>query len=243
MPGIFIRYNVSEEMAVDQCPKKMDAFAYVQRSKPHTDEKNLSLDELRGYAIGYIKSLKDNASEHLVEHRNGEIEHFDRCYTESLKIKEHIEAQLINLEEIRLLLQSLSVLNLSHGFVENSGKLLRQISPYAKVADHPTFQTTRVERHFYTEMMEQIEVVHARIIRQHNPSTLEMQHAEILWTTVCQQVIDKVEARIERFSNVRMEHEKKLLEINHLKQQNIEAKERLDHAVHELDQILEVLEP
>ncbi|KOS69199.1 hypothetical protein AEA09_12000 [Lysinibacillus contaminans] len=242
MHGIIIRYNVSEELTVDQWPKKMDAFAYVQRSKPHTDEKTLSLDELRDHAIRYIKSLKENASEHLVEHRNGEIEHFDRRYTESLKSKENMEAQLINLEEILLLLKSMSALNLSHAFVENSGKLLRQLSPYANDAGHPTFQTTRVERHFYTELIEHIEVVHARILRMHNPSTIEMQHNEKLWTSVCEQLIEKVEARIERFLSVKLKHEEKLLELHQLKQQNVEAKERLDHAVNELEQILEALE-
>ncbi|MFJ7734878.1 hypothetical protein ACIQ2D_00950 [Lysinibacillus sp. NPDC097287] len=242
MHGILIRYNVSEEMTENQCSKKMDAFAYVQRSKPHAEEKMLSSDELRDHAIRYIKSLKENASEHLVEHRTGEIEHFDRRYTESLKSKESIEAQLINLEEILLLLQSMNVLDLSHAFVENSGKLLRQLSPYANDAEHPTFQTTRVERHFYTELLEHIEVVQARILRMHNPSTIEMQHNEKLWKSVCEQAIEKVEARIERFSNVKIKYEKKLLELNELKQQNVEAKERLDHAVHELDQILEALE-
>lgn len=233
---------MSEETTENQCSKKMDAFAYVQRSKPHAEEKMLSTDELRTYAIRYIKSLKENASEHLVEHRTGEIEHFDRRYAESLKSKESIEAQLINLEEILLLLQSMNGLDLSHAFVENSRRLLRQLSPYANDAEHPTFQTTRVERHFYTELLEHIEVVHARILRMHNPSTMEMQHNEKLWSSVCQQVIEKVEARIERFSNVKIKYEKKLLELNELKKQNIEAKERLDHAVHELDKILEALE-
>lgn len=242
MHGIYIRYNISEEIPVDQWPKKIDAFAYVQRDKQRDDEKMLSLDDLRGHAIRYIKSLKENASEHLVEHRMGEIEHFDRRYTESLKSKETIEAQLINLEEIRLLLQSMCVLNLSHAFGENAGKLLRQLSPYAREAEHPTFQTTRVERHFYAELIEQIEVAHARILRLHNPSTLEMQHAEKIWATVCEQAIEKVEARIERFSSVKIKKEKKLHELHQLKQQNLEAKERLDNAVHELDKILEVLE-
>lgn len=242
MHGILIRYNVSEDTNGDQCLKKMDAFAYVQRGKPHAEEKMLTSDELRDHAIRYIKSLKENASVHLVEHRTGEIAHFERRYTESLKSKESIEAQLINLEEILLLLQSMNVLDLSHAFAEKSGKLLRQLSPYANDADHPTFQTTRVERHFYTELMEHIEVVHARILRMHNPSTIEMQNNGKLWTSVCEQAIEKVEARIERFSNVKIKYEKKLLELNELKKQNIEAKERLDHAVLELDQILESLE-
>ena len=129
--------------------QKMDAFAYVQRGKPQQDNDNLlSKEELKSHAIRYIKSLKDNASVHLVEQRNGEIEHFDRRYMESLKLKESIDSQLINLEEIRLLLQLMNVLNLSHAFGENAGKLLRQITPYAKEVEHPTFQTTRVERHF-----------------------------------------------------------------------------------------------
>lgn len=242
MSGIFIRYNVSEEKTVDQYPKKMDAFAYIQRRKYHGDENRLSTDELRSHAIRYIKSLKENASEHLVEHRTGEIEHFDRRYTESLKSKEHIEAQLMNLEEILLLLRSMCALNLSHAFVQNSGKLLRELSPYAREAGHPTFQTTRIERHFYTELIEQIEVVHARIVRQHNPSTLELQQNEALWTAVCEQAIEKIEAKIERFTTVKMKHEEKLHQLYQLKQQNIEAKERLDDAVHELDRILEALE-
>lgn len=242
MRGIFIRYNVSEEKTIDQCPKKMDAFAYVQRRKPRGDETILSSDELRSHAIRYIKSLKENASEYLVEHRTGEIEHFDRRCTESLKSKEHIEAQLINLEEIFLLLQSMRALNLSHAFIQNSGKLLRELSPYAREEEHPTFQTTRIERHFYTELLEHIEVVHARIVRQHDPSTLEMQQNETLWTSVCDQAIEKVKAKIERFTAVKMKHEEKLLKLHQLKQQNIEAKERLDCAVHELDQILEALE-
>lgn len=161
---------------------------------------------------------------------------------ESLKLKESIDSQLINLEEIRLLLQLMNVLNLSHAFGENAGKLLRQITPYAKEVEHPTFQTTRVERHFYSELIEQIEMVYARIMRQHNPSTTEMQQSEKLWTTVCEQAIEKVEARIERLSSIKLKHEKNLLEFSHLKQQNIEAKERLDLAVNELDAILNVLE-
>jgi len=85
-------------------------------------------------------------------------------------------------------------------------------------------------------------MVYARIMRQHNPSTTEMQQSEKLWTTVCEQAIEKVEARIERLSSIKLKHEKNLLEFSHLKQQNIEAKERLDLAVHELDAILNVLE-
>ncbi len=224
-------------------PKKLDAFAYVQRGKPQQENDNtLSLEELRSHAIRYIKSLKENASVHLVEQRNGEIEHFDRRYMESLKLKENIDAQLINLEEIRLLLQLMNVLNLSHGFGENAGKLLRQITPYAKEVEHPTFQTTRVERHFYTELIEHIETVYTRIMRQHNPSTNEMQQSEKLWTTVCEQTIEKVESRIERLSSIKLKHEKNLLEFSQLKQQNVEAKERLDHAVNELDVILGALE-
>jgi len=243
MHGIYIRYNVLDETPAAQWPKKMDAFAYVQRGKPQQDNDNLlSKEELKSHAIRYIKSLKDNASVHLVEQRNGEIEHFDRRYMESLKLKESIDSQLINLEEIRLLLQLMNVLNLSHAFGENAGKLLRQITPYAKEVEHPTFQTTRVERHFYSELIEQIEMVYARIMRQHNPSTTEMQQSEKLWTTVCEQAIEKVEARIERLSSIKLKHEKNLLEFSHLKQQNIEAKERLDLAVHELDAILNVLE-
>ncbi|WP_285396079.1 hypothetical protein [Lysinibacillus sp. fls2-241-R2A-57] len=242
MHGIYIRYNVSEETPAAQWPKKMDAFAYVQRGKPQQDNDLLSKEEIKSHAIRYIKSLKDNASEHLVEQRNGEIEHFDRRFMESLKIKENIDSQLINLEEIRLLLQLMNVLNLSHGFGENAGKLLRQITPYAKEVEHPTFQTTRVERHFYSELIEQIEAVYARIMRQHNPSTTEMQHSEKLWTAVCEQAIEKVESRIERLSSIKLKHEKNLLEFSQLKQQNIEAKERLDLAVNELDAILNVLE-
>ncbi|MEK5231442.1 hypothetical protein MHB42_06655 [Lysinibacillus sp. FSL K6-0232] len=243
MHGIYIRYNVSEEISTAQWPKQINAFAYVQRDKPQQDNENLlSIEELKSHAIHYIKSLKDNASVHLVEQRNGEIEHFNRRYMESLKVKENIDSQLINLEEIRLLLQLMNVLNLSHGFGENAGKLLRQVTPYAKEAEHPTFQTTRVERHFYAELIEQIEAVYARIMRQHNPSTTEMQHSEKLWTTVCEQAIEKVEARIERLSSIKLKHEKNLLEFSQLKKQNIEAKERLDHAVTELDAILNVLE-
>lgn len=243
MHGIYIRYNVSEETPAAQWPKQINAFAYVQRDKTQQDNANLlSTEELKSHAIRYIKSLKDNASVHLVEQRNGEIEHFNRRYMESLKVKENIDSQLINLEEIRLLLQLMNVLNLSHGFGENAGKLLRQITPYAKEVEHPTFQTTRVERHFYTELIEQIEAVYARIMRQHNPSTTEMQHSEKLWTTVCEQAIEKVEARIERLSSIKLKHEKNLLEFSQLKKQNIEAKERLDHAVNELDAILNVLE-
>ncbi|MDM5247303.1 hypothetical protein [Lysinibacillus sp. G4S2] len=242
MHGIYIRYNVSEETPAAQWPKKMDAFAYVQRGKPQQDNDLLSKEEIKSHAIRYIKSLKDNASEHLVEQRNGEIEHFDRRFMESLKLKENIDSQLINLEEIRLLLQLMNVLNLSHGFGENAGKLLRQITPYAKEVEHPTFQTTRVERHFYSELIEQIEAVYARIMRQHNPSTTEMQHSEKLWTAVCEQAIEKVESRIERLSSIKLKHEKNLLEFSQLKQQNIEAKERLDLAVNELDAILNVLE-
>lgn len=243
MHGIYIRYNVSEETSAAQWPQKMDAFAYVQRGKPQQDNDNLlSMEELKSHAIRYIKSLKDNASDHLVEQRNGEIEHFDRRYIESLKLKESIDSQLINLEEIRLLLQLMNVLNLSHGFGENAGKLLRQITPYAKEVEHPTFQTTRVERHFYSELIEQIEAVYARIMRQHNPSTTEMQQSEKLWTTVCEQAIEKVESRIERLSSIKLKHEKNLLEFNQLKQQNIDAKERLDIAVNDLDAILNVLE-
>lgn len=75
MHGIYIRYNVSEETQAAQWPKKMDAFAYVQRGKPQQDDVNLlSKEELKNHAIRYIKSLKDNASVHLVEQRNGEIE-------------------------------------------------------------------------------------------------------------------------------------------------------------------------
>lgn len=195
-------------------PKKMDAFAYVQRGKPQQDNDNLlSMEELKSHAIRYIKSLKDNASVHLVEQRNGEIEHFDRRYMESLKLKESIDSQLINLEEIRLLLQLMNVLNLSHGFGENAGKLLRQITPYAKEVEHPTFQTTRVERHFYSELIEQIEAIYARIMRQHNPSTTEMQQSEKLWSAVCEQAIEKVEARIERLSSIKLKHEKKFARV------------------------------
>ena len=242
MRGIFIRYNVSEEETTDQCFKNMHAFAYVQRKKPQGDEKLLSSDELRNHAIRYIKSLKENASEYLVEHRTGEIEHYERRYTASLKSKEHIEAQLMNLEEILLLLQTLRVLDLSHGFVQHSSKILRELSPYAREADHPTFETTRIERHFYTELIEHIEVVHARIIRQHNPSTIEMQQNEKQWVSICEQSIQKVEAKIERFSSAKLKHEENLNNYYFLKQQNIEAKERLDCAVYELNQILEVLE-
>ncbi|MFJ7979507.1 hypothetical protein ACIQ1D_04260 [Lysinibacillus xylanilyticus] len=243
MHGIYIRYNVLEETPAAQWTQKMDAFAYVQRGKPQQDNDNLlSMEELKSHAIRYIKSLKDNASDHLVEQRNGEIEHFDRRYMESLKLKESIDSQLINLEEIRLLLQLMNVLNLSHGFGENAGKLLRQITPYAKEVEHPTFQTTRVERHFYSELIEQIEAVYARIMRQHNPSTTEMQHSEKIWTAVCEQAIEKVESRIERLSSIKLKHEKNLLEFSQLKQQNIEAKERLDIAVTDLDAILNVLE-
>ena len=242
MHGIYIRYNVSEETPAAKWPKKMDAFAYVQRGKPQQDNDLLSKEEIKSHAIRYIKSLKDNASEHLVEQRNGEIEHFDRRFMESLKLKESIDSQLINLEEIRLLLQLMNVLNLSHGFGENAGKLLRQITPYAKEVEHPTFQTTRVERHFYSELIEQIEAIYARIMRQHNPSTTEMQQSEKLWSAVCEQAIEKVEARIERLSSIKLKHEKNLLEFSQLKQQNIEAKERLDVAVNELDVILNVLE-
>lgn len=242
MRGIFIRYNVSEEETTDECLKKMHAFAYIQRKKTRGDEKLLSSDELRSHAIRYIKSLKENASDYLVEHRTGEIEHFERRYTASLKSREHLEAQLMNLEEIQLLLQSLRALDLSHAFVQNSGKILRELSSYAREAEHPTFETTRIERHFYTELIEHIEVVHARIIRQHNPSTLEMQQNEKQWVSICEQAIEKVEAKIERFSSAKMKHEENLHKLYRLKQQNIEAKERLDFAVYELDQILEALE-
>lgn len=243
MHGIYIRYNVSEKNQEAKWPRKVDAFAYVQRGKPQQDNDNmLSMEELRSHAIRYIKSLKENASAHLVEQHKGEIEHFDRRYMESLKVKENIDSQLINLEEVRLLLQLMNVLNLSHSFGENAGKLLRQITPYAKDIEHPTFQTTRVERHFYSEMIEQIEAIYARIMRQHNPSTTEIQQSEKLWISVCEQAIDKVEARIERLSSIKLKHEKNLLEYSQLKQQNIEAKERLDHAVNELDTILNVLE-
>lgn len=243
MHGIYIRYNVSEKNQEATWPRKVDAFAYVQRGKPQQGNDNmLSMEELRSHAIRYIKSLKENANLHLVEQHNGEIEHFGRRYMESLKVKENIDSQLINLEEIRLLLQLMNVLNLSHSFGENAGKILRQITPYAKDVENSTFHTTRVERHFYSEIIEQIEVVYARILRQHNPSTTEMQQSEKLWTTVCEQAIDKVEARIERLSSIKLKHEKNLLEYSQLKQQNIQAKERLDNAVLELDAILNVLE-
>ncbi|CAM5544415.1 putative protein OS=Lysinibacillus sphaericus OX=1421 GN=LS41612_15785 PE=4 SV=1 [Lysinibacillus sphaericus] len=52
--------------------RKVDAFAYVQRGKPQQDNDNmLSMEELRSHAIRYIKSLKENASAHLVEQHKG----------------------------------------------------------------------------------------------------------------------------------------------------------------------------
>jgi len=69
-----------------------------------------------------------------------------------------------------------------------------------------------------------------------------MQQSEKIWTAVCEQAIEKVESRIERLSSIKLKHEKNLLEFSQLKQQNIEAKERLDIAVNDLDAILNVLE-
>ncbi|GLC87105.1 hypothetical protein [Lysinibacillus piscis] len=233
MQGIYIRYYISEE---DTAMKQANAFAYVQRNN------SLSKEELKRHAVRYIKSLKENADEHLMEQHNGEIEHFNQRYVTSLKLKEGVDVQLANLEEICLLLQLLNVLNLSHNFAENAAKLLHQIAPYTKELEHSTIQTTRVERRFYAELMEQIEVVYTQIIRQHNPSTTEMQHVEQLWATVCKQAIEKVEVRVERLSVLKSKHENNLMEFNERKQQNIEARERLNHARNELDVILDALE-
>ena len=68
MHGIYIRYNVSDETQAKTMAQKMDAFAYVQREKPQQDNDNLlSKERAKNHAIRYIKSLKDNASVHLVE--------------------------------------------------------------------------------------------------------------------------------------------------------------------------------
>ena len=71
----FIYAIMSQKKTKQHNGPKMDAFAYVQREKPQQDDVNLlSKEELKNHAIRYIKSLKDNASVHLVEQRNGEIE-------------------------------------------------------------------------------------------------------------------------------------------------------------------------
>lgn len=244
MHGIYVSYNISEENSTEQWPKTIDAFAYVQRDKKQSNNSTvLTMDELRSHAVRYIKSLKENANSHLVEHRIGEIEHFNKRQVEAVKSKAQIEGKLVNLEEMRELIQTMSGLNLLHDFAGNAGKLIRQLGTYVIEQGHSTSFRARSEYRLFKEIMGQIDAVYARILCLQNPMTEEFKRSEKLWYTVCEQSLDKIEAKIERLAVSKKLQDKKIKELDRLKLQNAHAKDRLDHAVLELNQILEVLEP